>query len=142
MTRRMHHAHESPWVMLIPLIVLAIGAAFFGWLGYDYFIGDASAEFWKSAILVLPAHDALAKAEAIPALIAYLPLICGIAGIAVAYVVLHRQSAAAGAARPALPRTLPVPAQQVVFRRTLRLVVRPSGDGDRRRVVEDRATAR
>ena len=82
----MHHAHESPWVMLIPLIVLAIGAAFFGWLGYDYFIGDASAEFWKSAILVLPAHDALAKAEAIPALIAYLPLICGIAGIAVAYV--------------------------------------------------------
>ena len=82
----MHHAHESPWVMLIPLIVLAIGAAFFGWLGYDYFIGDASAGFWKSAILVLPAHDALAKAEAIPALIAYLPLICGIAGIAVAYV--------------------------------------------------------
>jgi NADH-quinone oxidoreductase subunit L len=82
----MHHAHESPWVMLIPLIVLAIGAAFFGWLGYDYFIGDASSGFWKSAILVLSAHDALAKAEAIPPLIAYLPLICGIAGIAVAYV--------------------------------------------------------
>ena len=81
----MHHAHESPWVMLIPLIVLAVGAAFFGWLGYDYFIGNASAGFWKSAILVLPAHDALAKAEAIPALIAYLPLICGIAGIALAY---------------------------------------------------------
>ena len=28
----MHHAHESPWVMLIPLFVLAIGAAFVGYL--------------------------------------------------------------------------------------------------------------
>jgi len=82
----MHHAHESPWVMRIPLIVLAIGAAFFGWLGYDYFIGDASAGFWKSAILVLPRHDALAKAKAIPLLIRYLPLLCGVAGIAVGYV--------------------------------------------------------
>ncbi|MGH6738179.1 MAG: NADH-quinone oxidoreductase subunit L, partial [Bradyrhizobium sp.] len=35
----MHHAHESPWVMLIPLIVLAVGAACFGWLGYDFFVG-------------------------------------------------------------------------------------------------------
>src|ERR1700719_1697270 len=39
----MHHAHESPWVMLIPLIVLAIGAAFFGYLGYDFFVGDERA---------------------------------------------------------------------------------------------------
>ena len=129
----MHHAHESPWVMLIPLIVLAIGAAFFGWLGYDYFIGDASAGFWKSAILVLPAHDALAKAEAIPALIAYLPLICGIAGIAVAYVFYIVDPRLPVRLRPALPRALPVPAQQVVFRRTVRpLFVRPAmaiGDG-------------
>ncbi len=72
--------------MRIPLIVLAIGAAFFGWLGYDYFVGDASAGFWKSAILVLPGHDALAKAEEIPSLIRYLPLVFGIAGIATGYV--------------------------------------------------------
>ncbi len=82
----MHHAHESPWVMLIPLIVLAIGATFFGWLGYDYFVGDAGAGFWKTAILVLPGHDALAKAEEIPVLIRYLPLVFGVAGIAVGYV--------------------------------------------------------
>ncbi len=82
----MHHAHESPWVMLIPLIVLAIGAAFFGWLGYDYFVGADSARFWNGAILVLPGHDALARAEQIPAVIAYLPLVSGIAGIALAYV--------------------------------------------------------
>ncbi|HEV2100921.1 MAG TPA: NADH-quinone oxidoreductase subunit L, partial [Stellaceae bacterium] len=81
----MHHAHESPWVMRIPLIVLAIGAAFFGWLGYAYFVGDGNAGFWKNAILVLPRHDALAKAEQVPALLRYLPLICGVGGIATGY---------------------------------------------------------
>jgi NADH-quinone oxidoreductase subunit L len=82
----MHHAHESPWVMTIPLIVLAIGAALFGYLGYDFFVGDERASFWKSAILVLPQHDALAAAENIPFIIRYMPLIFGILGIAVAYV--------------------------------------------------------
>jgi NADH-quinone oxidoreductase subunit L len=81
----MHHAHESPWVMLVPLIVLAIGAAFFGYLGYDFFVGDEHATFWKSAILVLPDHDALAAAERIPLAIAYAPLLAGILGIATAY---------------------------------------------------------
>jgi NADH-quinone oxidoreductase subunit L len=82
----MHHAHESPWVMTIPLIVLAVGAAFFGYLGYDFFVGDERGGFWKSAILVLPQHDALAAAESIPSTIRYMPLIFGVLGIAVAYV--------------------------------------------------------
>ena len=82
----MHHAHESPWVMLIPLIVLAIGAAFFGFLGYDFFVGDERAGFWKSAILVLPQYDSLAAAEGIPALVRYMPLIVALIGIAIAYV--------------------------------------------------------
>ncbi len=82
----MHHAHESPWVMLIPLIVLAVGAAFFGWLGYAYFVGAGRDAFWRTAILVLPGHDSLAGAEQVPALIRYLPLLCGFAGLGVAYV--------------------------------------------------------
>jgi NADH-quinone oxidoreductase subunit L len=82
----MHHAHESPWVMLIPLIVLAIGAAFFGWLGYDYFVGSERGSFWKLAILVLPGHDALASAENVPGLIRYLPLALGFAGLGTAYI--------------------------------------------------------
>jgi NADH-quinone oxidoreductase subunit L len=82
----MHHVHESPWVMTIPLIVLAIGAAFFGYLGYDFFVGDERASFWKNAILVLPQHDSLAAAENIPSIIRYMPLIFGILGVAVAYI--------------------------------------------------------
>ena len=82
----MHHAHESPWVMLVPLIVLAIGAAFFGFLGYDFFVGHDRASFWKSAILVLPQNDSLDAAEGNPLLVRYLPLTVAVIGIAVAYV--------------------------------------------------------
>src|SRR5258705_9048639 len=81
----MHHAHESPWVMLIPLIVLAIGAAFFGFLGYDFFVGDDRANFWKSSILVLPQNDSLAAAEGVPALVRYMPLLAALIGIVIAY---------------------------------------------------------
>jgi NADH-quinone oxidoreductase subunit L len=82
----MHHAHESPWVMRVPLLVLAAGAALAGYLAYNSFVGDEQASFWKSAILVLPDHAALAQAEQIPLTIAYLPLVAGVFGIAMAYV--------------------------------------------------------
>jgi NADH-quinone oxidoreductase subunit L len=82
----MHHAHESPWVMLIPLIVLAIGATFFGFLGYDFFVGAERTAFWKSSILVLPQYDSLAVAEGVPALVRFMPLIFALIGIAIAYV--------------------------------------------------------
>ncbi len=82
----MHHAHESPWVMRIPLLVLAAGAAVAGYLAYDGFVGAEHTGFWKSALLVLPDHTALAEAERVPLVIAYLPLFAGLLGIATAYV--------------------------------------------------------
>jgi NADH-quinone oxidoreductase subunit L len=82
----MHHAHESPWVMLIPLIVLAIGATFFGFLGFDLFVGDERADFWKGSILVLPQYDPLPATEGVPALIRFMPLIFALVGIGLAYV--------------------------------------------------------
>src|SRR5690606_29316565 len=33
------HAHESPPSMMIPLIVLAVGAVFAGIVGYEWFVG-------------------------------------------------------------------------------------------------------
>ena len=82
----MHHAHESPWVMRVPLLVLALGAAFAGYFAYEAFVGEPQAGFWKSAILVLPQHTALVEAEQIPLTLAYLPLFAGLLGIATAYV--------------------------------------------------------
>ncbi len=81
----MHHVHESPWVMLIPLFVLAAGATVAGYFTRGFFIGEGRTAFWKASILVLPAHNSLGGVESIPAAIAYLPLVCALLGIAVAY---------------------------------------------------------
>src|SRR5262245_41885820 len=64
----MHHAHESPWVMVIPLVVLVTGATLFGFIGYDLFVGEGRVEFWKNSILVLPQFDSLARVDEIPQL--------------------------------------------------------------------------
>ncbi len=52
--------HESPLIMLIPLLILAIGAIFSGFLFKDLFIGaDSSINFWKNSIFFLQplSHD-------------------------------------------------------------------------------------
>ena len=81
----MHHVHESPWVMLVPLFVLALGAVVAGYFAEEWFVGPERGEFWKHAILVLPQHDSLAKAEELTGIIEFLPLIAGVLGIATAY---------------------------------------------------------
>jgi NADH-quinone oxidoreductase subunit L len=43
-----YHPHESPWTMLVPLIVLSLGAVFAGFIFYGPFIDGAS--FWNGAI--------------------------------------------------------------------------------------------
>lgn len=81
----LHHAHESPWVMRVPLLVLALGAAVAGIAGFNYFVGENHGDFWKSALLVLPDHGALNEAERVPVIVAYLPLFLGLLGIATSF---------------------------------------------------------
>ncbi|MEO8668947.1 MAG: NADH-quinone oxidoreductase subunit L [Bauldia sp.] len=47
----MKHIHDSPPVMTVPLIILAIGALFAGLLFSGAFIGEGNAEFWKGALV-------------------------------------------------------------------------------------------
>ena len=47
-----NHAHESPYVMTIPLFILAIGSIFSGIFFADYFIGYYKKEFWDGAIIL------------------------------------------------------------------------------------------
>jgi len=77
----MSHVHESPAVMTIPLIVLAIGAVLAGMAGYAVFVGEGRVEFWSSAILVLPANDSIEAAHHVPTWVKLLPLIMGVAGL-------------------------------------------------------------
>jgi NADH-quinone oxidoreductase subunit L len=46
-----YHPHESPWTMLVPLVVLTVGAVFAGFVFHEWFVGlEAGAHFWKGAI--------------------------------------------------------------------------------------------
>ncbi len=82
----MAHVHESPAVMLIPLVVLSMGALFAGWLGYDMFVGHGSHDFWRSAIKTLESHPTLENAHHLEAWVGLLPTIVGVSGIALAYI--------------------------------------------------------
>ena len=82
----MHHVHESPWIMLVPLILLAVGAVFAGAIGFETMVGEHFAEFWRDSILVLPAHDALKAAHHVPFWVQALTLIVAFGGIGAAYV--------------------------------------------------------
>ena len=48
-----NETHESPFIMLIPLIFLAIGAIFSGYFFKETFIGHLSNDFWQTSIFFL-----------------------------------------------------------------------------------------
>ena len=79
------HAHESPMVMIIPLIVLAIGAIFSGWLAADTFVGGGMDAFWRESLLVLPANNSIEQAHHAPIWVKTLPIAMGAIGIALGY---------------------------------------------------------
>ena len=79
-----HKPHESPWVMLVPIILLAVGAIFAGGVFFKYFVGEGQAEFWRGAIFNAPANHILAEAEATPMWLKLMPLIASVIGLGVA----------------------------------------------------------
>ncbi len=48
-----NETHESPFVMLVPLLLLAIGAVFSGYLFKETFIGHHSNDFWQASVFFL-----------------------------------------------------------------------------------------
>ncbi|MBL27380.1 MAG: NADH-quinone oxidoreductase subunit L [Rhodospirillaceae bacterium] len=92
----MAHVHESPKVMTIPLILLAVGAVVAGYLGLP--MVEPEGEFWGEAIYILPGHHPLEAAHHAPFWVKIMPLIMGVGGIAVAYLFYI--------ADPTLPRRL------------------------------------
>jgi NADH-quinone oxidoreductase subunit L len=83
--KTMAHVHESPKSMTIPLIVLAIGAMFSGYLGYPYFVGEGMKEFWGGSIFVGSNHTALTDAHHVPGWVKHLPLVVGVIGMSLAF---------------------------------------------------------
>jgi NADH-quinone oxidoreductase subunit L len=77
------HVHESPLVMLLPLVVLAFGALGSGYLLKYDFIGGGFAAFWGNSIQVLSTSP-MGLLDSAPAWAAMAPLAAAIIGIAVA----------------------------------------------------------
>jgi NADH-quinone oxidoreductase subunit L len=82
----MEHAHESPWVMLGPLIPLAIGAIIAGFALSGWFIGEQEHAFWEGSIYNLADKHILEAMHHVPSWVGFLPIILALAGIALAYV--------------------------------------------------------
>jgi NADH-quinone oxidoreductase subunit L len=94
----MAHVHESPLVMTVPLVLLAVGAVFAGGLGNHAFIGEGMDHFWSNAIVVLKGHDALANRESLSFVVSWLPTLVALLGIGLAVVMY--------VLRPSLPRQM------------------------------------
>ena len=94
----MHHVHESPPVMLVPLFILAVGALFAGVVFHDYFIGEAYAEFWKGAIFTLDTNHILHDFHGVPMWVKLAPFAAMIGGFAMAYLFYIRS--------PEMPKAL------------------------------------
>jgi NADH-quinone oxidoreductase subunit L len=89
--------HEAPWVMIVPLIALALGATFAGGLFMESFIGPEKAAFWHVAIASTP--SALA-ASALPAWVVWAPLtVTTIGFVAAWWVYIRREGLGAQLAR-------------------------------------------
>jgi len=80
----MAHVHESPKVMTLPLFVLALGAIFSGWLGYELFVGHNMAEFWGDSIFILPTNTAMENAHHVPTWVKLFPIGLAASGVALA----------------------------------------------------------
>jgi len=89
-----HQPHESPLIMLLPMLPLAVGAVAAGYLLQPMM----HLAWWQGAISILPAHNALAGAEEIPLLPKLAPLVLAFGGIAFAWWLFVKNRPLAGQA--------------------------------------------
>ncbi len=78
-------AHESPFPMSFPLVVLALGSIFFGYIFRDAVIGPGT-DFFGAAIFIHPFNNNLISAEFLPNFYKWIPVIFSISGAFLAFV--------------------------------------------------------
>ena len=78
------HAHESPWVMLIPLILLATGAVLAGIVFQSAFFGGGYDAFWRGALFEAPGKDIRHHMHELPGWVPWAPTLAMLSGLALA----------------------------------------------------------
>ncbi|MBO9184299.1 NADH-quinone oxidoreductase subunit L [Rhizobium sp. L80/93] len=81
----MHHVHESPNVMLVPLYVLGLGALAAGFLFHTEFVGEGFEHFWKGALFMAPSNHILEEMEHLPTWVELSPFIAMVIGFVLAW---------------------------------------------------------
>ena len=96
------HVHESPWVITVPLMILAVGAVFAGMWG-DWGLHMTSEEvahgYFRDSMMILEEHNPLVKLELLEEdhtqshfWLEYGALILAISGIASAFMMYFKES--------------------------------------------------
>jgi len=92
------HAHESPWVILIPLIFLAVGSIAAGWPFKELFAGEKVGEFFRESLKFGPDNHILHDMHALHWSIPWIPTVMMAIGFLVAVQFYIR--------RPDIPKSL------------------------------------
>ena len=81
----MGHVHESPKVMTVPLMVLALGALAAGIVFGGSFIGEGYGAFWKTALFVSEENHVLHEMHNVPLWVKLAPFVMMVVGFVVAF---------------------------------------------------------
>ena len=94
----MKHVHESPLVMTVPLMILAVGALFAGLVFAGVFMGEGYEGFWKGALFTSQENHILHDIHEVPLWVKASPFVMMLGGLAMAWLFYIRS--------PEIPRRL------------------------------------
>jgi NADH-quinone oxidoreductase subunit L len=79
------HAHEGPYAMRAPLLVLAVGAVAAGLAFATLFIGEERSAFWAKSLFAAPGNHIYEEMHHLPEWVPFAPAIAMLAGFAIAW---------------------------------------------------------
>jgi len=83
-------AHDAPWPMAVPLVILSIGSVFVGWLSKDIFLGPGTS-FWSAgnALYTNPSTRRMFDGEFLPSWIKLAPVVLSVSCGVIALIVIR-----------------------------------------------------
>ncbi|MCY3877714.1 MAG: NADH-quinone oxidoreductase subunit L [Rhodobacteraceae bacterium] len=86
------HAHESPWTMLLPILLLAVGSVAAGVIWYPVFFGHYVQDWFGPSVFTAADNHVLEAAHYVPAWVKASPFIAMSLGLALAWLFYIRRT--------------------------------------------------